>query len=191
MLKRYFLMLAASALASFLVACSSNNNSDTQNNQTPTTPQTPEAQVLAMEDSGEITKLDRTDSLLGTDSNNNGIRDDIDTYINQTFTNPKEQKAVRQLASALQATLSVGTILDEAQRREQAKQAALTAGRAQDCVYITLSQSDTDLSRFHDITTKLESYTANTKPRLQAYLAYDSALDGTVHQLQDEGVCDE
>lgn len=132
MLKRYFLMLAASALASFLVACSSNNNSDTQNNQTPTTPQTPEAQVLAMEDSGEITKLDRTDSLLGTDSNNNGIRDDIDTYINQTFTNPKEQKAVRQLASALQATLSVGTILDEAQRREQAKQAALTAGRAQD-----------------------------------------------------------
>ncbi len=39
-------------------------------------------QIAQLEKSGQIPSLDRTNTLLGIDANNNGVRDDIEAYIN-------------------------------------------------------------------------------------------------------------
>src|SRR5690554_8006694 len=67
-------------LALALVACGDNDSDTSKSASQP--PETPPAVTLqSLEDSGEIPKLDRSASLPGTDTDTNGIRDDIDEYI--------------------------------------------------------------------------------------------------------------
>lgn len=42
------------------------------------TPKTPKEQVVALETSGAIPKLDRGNTFVGTDANANGVRDDVE-----------------------------------------------------------------------------------------------------------------
>lgn len=131
--------------------------------------------------------LDRTNTLLGTDSNNNGIRDDIDAYIAKKYTDPAQKKAVENMAKAMQKSLTIGMIADEETRRLEAKKLSLEIGKGIDCAfYMNSINPSFDL----DILDQIESLTTNTKERLLAYLAYDKALDGTVHALTDpKGDC--
>ena len=57
--------------------------------------------------SGELPILERTDTVKGVDADQNGIRDDIDAYIKNTYPNEEQQKAVIQYARSLQASLLI------------------------------------------------------------------------------------
>nr|WP_315043426.1 hypothetical protein [uncultured Moraxella sp.] len=127
--------------------------------------------------------LDRTNTLLGTDSNNNGIRDDIDAYIAKKYTDPAQKKAAENMAKAMQKSLTVGMIADEETRRLEAKKLSLEMDKNSGCIFY-LADHNPNFSE--DIILELESLTTNTKERLLAYLAYDKALDGTVSSLMDE-----
>ena len=48
--------------------------------------------IEELEAAGALPKLDRTDSLTGTDSDQNGVRDDIDAFIAREYPSEPERK---------------------------------------------------------------------------------------------------
>lgn len=100
--------------------------------------------------------LDRTNTLLGTDSNNNGIRDDIDAYIAKKYTDPAQKKAVENMAKAMQKSLTVGMIADEETRRLEAKKLSLEMDKNSGCIFY-LADHNPNFSE--DIILELESLT--------------------------------
>lgn len=59
------------------------------------------------DDKKYMPKMDKTASLLGQDLNRNGIRDDIDHYINNRFQSPDQINNVEALARGLQEPLRI------------------------------------------------------------------------------------
>lgn len=150
---------------------------------TPTPELTPEELVEQLEFEGAIPQLDRTHTLGGIDAKEkNGIRDDIELYIDGHY--PNLLAPARQLAAALQASL----LVDHADP-EAVGEVALQIARAVDCV---------DRSGFKiqnkpddpDILDELQALTANTKRRMISYMLFNEALDGTLSFPLDGDVCD-
>jgi len=146
----------------------------------------PETLTLAeqsskMEESGELPKLERTDTLEGIDNNQNGIRDDIDAYIQKNFTDANQQNSVKRFAKSMQEFLLVNP--DD---REAAKAASIKNSKAISCIYLRFPADNA-----YEIVNDLDAITTNTKKRLLASIAVDKALDGTVISEQHEDVCDE
>lgn len=131
---------------------------------------TPEI-VVALENSGALPKLDRSASLAGLDSNNDGIRDDIAIWIEQLPISAAQKLAISQLAKATQSALTVDTSNDTALRAVVAQQHA-----AVKCMV----RRGADKVDGINIVTTLRNYTANTKDRVAAYLRFSNALDGSV-----------
>jgi hypothetical protein len=57
------------------------------------TAKTPKEQVMALEASGAIPKLDRGNTIVGTDANANGVRDDIEAFITSNYTSSIQRAA--------------------------------------------------------------------------------------------------
>ncbi|MGR5148760.1 hypothetical protein ACQKP8_19710 [Photobacterium alginatilyticum] len=134
--------------------------------------------------SNQIPNLERSDSLLGIDEDNNGIRDDIDKYIELNYQDTLQQNAVRQLASALQKTLVVDisdTIFVKKINRDNT--------RAINCIYSRFSDESVDKNPAQ-VSQEIESITSNTKARLLAYLAFSKALDGTSWAIPEGDTCE-
>ena len=146
-------------------------------------PLTPAEKIAKMENSGELPKLDRTDTVAGIDADQNGIRDDIDAYIQKTYPTEEQRKAVSQYAKQLQKKL-----LADTQNKILVKQITNEGSRAIGCIYERFSNGD---SKNGSVVQEILGVTTNTKPRLSAYMQFDKALDGTVISLPSEDVCDE
>jgi len=149
---------------------------------TPAPPPTAEELIEQLEAEGAIPWLDRTPTPGGIDDDKNGIRDDIEVYIDAHYPNLREP--ARQLAAALQSSLLVD--------RTDAKalgEVAVQIARAVDCV---------DRSGFKiqnrpddpDVLDELQAITANTKMRMIAYMLFNQALDGTLSFPLEGAVCD-
>ncbi|AXY60070.1 hypothetical protein [Acinetobacter sp. WCHAc010052] len=138
-------------------------------------------QISKMEDAGELPELERTDTIAGIDTDENGIRDDIDAYIQKNFKNIDQQNAVKQFAKSMQQF-----ILIDPGNRQAAKEASIKNSMAISCIYLRFS-ADTAYKTVNEI----DAITTNTKKRLLASNAVDKALDGTVISEQNGEVCDE
>jgi len=135
--------------------------------------------ILKLEESGDIPRLERGDSLVGTDMDGNGIRDDIDAYINQHYSGEERRSAARQFARYMQATLLVPE-----SDREAARAVSLQGTNRINCMY---SIFGVDAAKaIEDII----AITTNTKSRLRAYLTYDKMLDGMVFVLPKGDGCE-
>jgi hypothetical protein len=104
-------------------------------------------------------------SLAGTDANNDGVRDDIETYIDSTYPTPANidiNKALRQYAKAAQSSIldanDAGKSLTHVTERF----------RALECL---MARRPTD---FHPIFVELRARILDTNPRSEAYLQADS-----------------
>jgi len=151
-----------------------------------------ETLVKQMEKDGVLLKLDRTDTLAGIDADNNGIRDDIDEYIRQTFKDEAQRKAVEQLARSIQAEIltdknDIATVFEVNKK----------SSRAISCLgdrFITGSRAtnDLDFKEFDEVSKEIEMRSANTKQRLNAYFAFSEALSGQILTSPKKGEgCDE
>ncbi len=139
-------------------------------------------QILALEASGTIPKLDRSDSLAGTDANSNGVRDDVETYISSGYTQAQQRAAALQFAKAMQAAVLVGgTDIDAGKR------VTLQLLRGVNCVYAKFTGSNPQAAV---VISELEAISTNTKQRLLAYLAYNKAMDGTSWAMPDGDSCE-
>ena len=137
--------------------------------------------VADAESDGAITVFDRSDDIAGTDADTNGIRDDIERYID-SFSLPADRAAAaRQVARSLQSA-----VLADVADRDSLLDASLAMRRAVAC----LAERSTEALEVSELVRALEAATANTRQRTDRYVAYNDALSGEVLRLPDANACD-
>lgn len=113
--------------------------------------------------------MDRGASLVGADRNDNGIRDDIEAYIDGLPDTGPQKEALRQTAAAFSAALST-KVDDKAEL--SANSAKLS--NASSCLF---SRYPSPLANKR--AREMEKFHINTKQRFDAYDAYNRALSGS------------
>lgn len=138
-------------------------------------------QIAALERSGAYPALDRSSDIAGPDVNANGVRDDIEAWINAQSVNDGQRKALMQDARATQQTLLVD-LKDQAalQKADDGLAASSNCGLIQFSPYAIFSQ----------LAGKIEAMTANTKERTLRYLQYNAARSGSSTTLPDGNTCE-
>lgn len=179
--KKYILY---SLLISTLAGCGGSDDSDKPPENTPIQPKTTVEIINNLEKEGKLPVLDRTNSLIGVDSNSNGIRDDIDNYISKSSYTSDQKKALEQVSKGFQSSLTVNTTDMQA-----VKKVSKDIGKGIDCVFTKVGVDSADKSA-GKVVQELESLTTNTKARLLAYLKYNNALDGTSSALTEGDSCE-
>lgn len=166
-----FLQISLLSLSTALLlsACRADENSEANNTALITTVG---QAILAAEANGTIPKLNHDDTLLGPDTDGNGIRDDIDAYIATLPYTEVQKKAVQQNARALGTTLTV----------DKTNKTALMAvsyqiDRAIECLY---DQFTTETTKASKLASDNEKMIINTKNRFLEYEKYNSSLSGEV-----------
>ncbi|WOE28112.1 hypothetical protein [Acinetobacter towneri] len=141
-----------------LSACGGKNDSSAPQNEKITIK---EQVFQKLEDEGKLPKFERTDSILGIDKDQNGIRDDIDAHIEQKYKDELEKKAVQQFARNSQQKMAVNL-----ENEVELQASSHEADRATTCVYKTFkSNPNIDAS---DVIDEIGNMTTNTKKRLHA-----------------------
>ncbi len=143
----------------------------------------PKAKVQALEESGAIPNLERTDTVAGIDADTNGIRDDVEAYISAQYGTADQKAAARQFAAVMQAALLVDTTDLAA-----VKAISVRGSRAVNCIYRQFDAGGDKQPAA--VVAEIRSASTNTKPRLMAYLAYSKALDGTSSALPEGNTCE-
>jgi hypothetical protein len=127
--------------------------------------------IKALEDSGALPKLDRSANIKGPDSNNNGVRDDIDAWIAALPITDKQIWAAIQKAQALQKTLLV----------DYKNKVSMDAS-GDELAASTKCLSDVFMPNYQEsykLSAKIEAMTANTKARAERYIQYNRAASGS------------
>ncbi|MDR0580051.1 MAG: hypothetical protein LBG21_05555 [Campylobacteraceae bacterium] len=168
MFKKIFMLVAVIIL---LMGCNS-GSSDSNTSQNGEKP------------SDELPTLDRTDSLAGIDENQNGIRDDIEKYIIENYPDEVHKKALFQFAKTMQEELLV-----DVSDMIAVKKLSIKSSRAMHCIFLKFDVKKGDENP-SIAWKKIRSMTTNTKVRLQTYLKYNKALDGTALSLPRGDTCE-
>lgn len=121
---------------------------------------------------------DFTDSVGGIDANANGVRDDIEAFINKTYTDSKQRAAMMQYAGALQS------LLLNSYTKEAAYLSEKKVFRALDCADEIFGES------YSKLTLDILAMTLNTKQRAQAYVAADKLSSGQMYDMFVKNSCD-
>tara|TARA_B100002051_G_scaffold276205_1_gene323176 strand:+ start:1775 stop:2764 length:990 start_codon:yes stop_codon:yes gene_type:complete len=112
-------------------------------------------------------------TLIGTDSDHDGVRDDIEKWIEQEFPDDTEvQNGLRQFAQATQQALV------DAESEELSLQNHDEIDRARNCLYALMGLDDS-----YTNITKLLAEILNTRERSLAYIKYDEQLAGKFFSL--------
>jgi len=144
-----------------------------------------EAQAPPAEASSQLPQPERLPLVGGVDADNDGVRDDIADHIRKTCTDPVQYRAAMQFARALQTTLLADTH-DHLALREVSD----AGDRAIACVRRVAFVGAANRLEGSRLLQELESMTTNTKERLQAYLAYNKAMSGSVSVEPEGSVCE-
>lgn len=114
---------------------------------------------------------------LGVITNNNGVWDDVDQYINSRFTNPDKASAMRQLAIAIQNALL------QNDTKENAQEASRVWFRALECLHQKLGEA------WYYESKRFTAEVLNSEARSRAYAILNSNSGG--FYAQEKGaVCD-
>ena len=153
---------------------------------------------------GEGPDLDTSNSLMGTDENKNGIRDDIENYLINTYRDPAQRKATLQYAKSVQHAIMVqvpdkpldkkpkkkdrSEIAEEDQvLKSESKKAVLEVSRGAVCIYDKFYDSKIPTS---GVIIEITSLTANTNARKQAYKRTNKLAREITSFVTDSNSCD-
>lgn len=136
--------------------------------------------IATLQTNGDLPILDRSSPLLGSDNDSNGIRDDIDTYINSLPISSVEKKSLNNIAETLQLIQSLDT-----SNENKVGDTGLELTQVIVCVMAAFS----DPLQAHKYIKSLEAYTANTYNRAKQYNKYNLARDGAVTRLPNIENC--
>jgi hypothetical protein len=138
-------------------------------------------QIEALERKSAYPALDRSSDIAGPDVNQNGVRDDIEAWINSLNITDLQRRALMQKARALQQTLLVDpTDKVAVQRVGEALMASTNCG----------GDRFTPYSEFSHLRGKIEAMTANTRERAESYMQYNKASSGSVTALPNHDTCE-
>ncbi len=133
---------------------------------------------------GAYVRLDRGLSLAGSDTDKNGIRDDMDEYIaalaKKKGYDKKEVNALKQAARAAQ-----GLVMMDLKSRESIDKADDADSRASTCAFKVFRAEDAIKIR-----RQISNNTFNTWRRSDMLSAYGHVMNGSVISLPEENVCD-
>lgn len=138
-------------------------------------------QAISNQEVSGGTSVDSRGELLGTDSDNNGVRDDIDSYILDNYSEPKRD-AVRQVARAFQNVLTVDRFDTEA-----LDQASSDQFKAIVCATEVYGSDRAGAFKMIEV---MEALTTNSQERLSAYIDYTSARSGSVSSYPEGDTCE-
>lgn len=136
--------------------------------------------IQKMEEVGARPILDRTDEIAGTDSNQDGVRDDIATFISGLPATSQQKTYLMTYAVGIQkqATYTPGSIPDPDQHARDMAQATV-------CVLSSFEDFE-QASLYHK---QVQNYTANTKERARRIFEYSQSRNGTVIRLPSADNC--
>ena len=129
-------------------------------------------------------QLDFSETLAGTDNDKNGIRDDMDEYIEVlskvNHYNEKQVNALKQIARTWQSLVN-----EDLKSSESVNKTEILNYRSCGCI----------LSQFHDreairIRNKMKDYTFNTQQRLTVYMQHVRVADSLSSTVPDSKDCD-
>ena len=112
-------------------------------------------------------QLNNDEDIAGPDLDGNGVRDDLDTYVNSLPDTESQKNALRQGFRTLREAILIDTADKNAVLDVMKKSAASVW-----CIY---SQYDSDAGKKSNY---VEKYSINTKARLKAYAAFNAAASG-------------
>lgn len=124
-----------------------------------------------------LATLDRSINLPGPDSNNNGVRDDIDQVIAGFGLNPTQINSALQYASALQTAMV--TTVDA----NSGFNNAVEIQRGQECMLQQIGSGYTKYAR------QIRAFTFNTQQRVMAYINFEHNIGGTVFPQITGTIC--
>ena len=178
-MKIFFTILSSIAL----VACSGGDSSSTTTAATTTIPnvQTTKEKIQALEASGKLPALDRSESISGPDVDANGVRDDIDAYIAKQSYTASQTKSVQQLAKSVGNILRADTTSQDVLRATD-----LDLQKSIKCMHLRFSDSQ----QASIVGKNIEKMTANTKQRVEAYIKYQVAMNGKVLASPQGDTCE-
>ncbi len=156
---------------------------------------TDEQKIAQLEQEGKLPILDRSEDLAGPDENDNGIRDDVDTYIDKEFKpyldqgiiTQKQFNAIEQVARGFQ--VAVTTYIpedDQALAKANAMASDKIFSKANDCLVYRFWYEHPELETKQtnqikkDTFYRLRAVTMNTEQRVKHYLSQDKYFDGEV-----------
>ncbi|ARP38397.1 chromosome partitioning protein ParA [Vibrio syngnathi] len=123
--------------------------------------------------------LDRSDSLTGTDANNDGIRDDIEAFIDALEVTEPVRKALKQEARQAQESL----YHDWNAKTDANIRKALDISYKYDKVLACKEFVGIPVRDITNTGRTVDALTYNTKARTMTYLAYNHLLNGSVSTL--------
>lgn len=121
--------------------------------------------------------LDRSESLIGPDENNDGIRDDIEAFINALEVTEPIRNVLKQNARYQQENLNY----DFSDQSDANARIALEISRKYDKVIACKAFLGMSVDDIIDTSRTIVALTYNTKARTMAYLAYNRLLDGSTY----------
>ncbi len=127
-------------------------------------------QIATLERSGVVPRLDRSTDIAGPDVNRNGVRDDIEAWIDSRPVSDIQRKALMQTARALQSTL-LADLENEAALNEGGER-SMAAAKCGGSRFVPATD-------FYRLAGKIEGMTANTRERAKRYMEYNIARSGT------------
>lgn len=146
-------------------------------------PFTVQQALASLEANGSLPKLDRTDALLGIDSNEDGVRDDLAAYIDSLPDTEVQKKALRQMTKAINSAISVGSSADQ-----NAARAVVDAiSVATSCIF--LRYADEQVAYYKP--RLMQKLMVNTRARYDAYLQFNRSMSGIVIAMPRSPNCDE
>lgn len=177
MARPLFHCLPALMLAAGLSACGGSAPDNAETSAIPLA-----EQIKALEDSGQLHRLDRSSDLRGPDADDNGIRDDIDAWIAaQPITDPQKM-AAQQMARVQQAKLLAD--LTDAEALRVLGERSMAGVK---CLRLSFMP---DYQKGYDMGSQLEAMMANTRARARQYLAYNRAVSGSSGRLPEGDTCE-
>jgi hypothetical protein len=144
------------------------------------TPATVSEAIKANEQSGVVPSLNHDSTLLGPDTDNNKVRDDIDAYISKLPDTNVQKSSLRQVSTALSQAMAV----------DITNQSALVVVSRQVSNAVACAHARYDSKTASKKTAEMRKLTINTKVRLQAYVKFSIALNGKQIVLPEGSGCE-
>jgi hypothetical protein len=139
-------------------------------------------QIAKLEKDGKLPLLDRSSDIKGPDADNNGIRDDVDTWIAAQPITELQKKAAQQAARVRQAEL----LVELTNKYELNRLGSLSMASVK-CLRLSFMP---DYQKGYDLSSQVEAITANTRERAKRYLAYNQAVAGSSGRIPDGNPCE-
>jgi len=137
--------------------------------------------IASLEANGTLPKLDRSTDVAGPDANGNGVRDDIEAWINTQPVTTDQKTALMQNARAFQHTLTVD--LTDATALESSRNELMAAVHCGSSRFPAFAD-------FYPYNQKIEAITANTRERAMRYIQYNVASSETSNTLPNYDTCE-